>query len=1821
MVDDDPPTDPLAGRRADVRRNQQDLVRSLAKLAITERALEAASRGQLRDDAELLAKLDREVEAQRRAIEKRRAQAPLDLKDYRDLVASVRGPYDPRRDASKLEPGWPIVLLPVRLETRFRRTDAGPQLLTRFYPDSCVVDSFEEDLSEAEVSSANQFWADIWRASGNETLERSAWRELVASHGSGRASWIAERYEPLNMGDKPASAPGLLLVIVAEKVLPLPGRAFWEGMWRASGDAAAGAAARATLVAAVGAATAETIVSNPPRNFGDPTPAGTVRASVPVRVSVLLVPPPATLELRTGSWSSAPRIELLPDRFALLAIDHADAVSTWLGGPIARPLDAGPDPNAPSDDQLAAEGDELRVPDGMAWMFDFDRAVADGMGIVADLTADQATRGFKRLIAVGLRSGESPADAAAALGELLGHQARSRAGVEFVPQGTPTNNTEGNAAGFAFRDDADATFISHFKRQRGYLRASDPAARADGEWFARLLGLDDGLISGLTGAGGSDQIEARAMQAALWPGTLGYAMRSLMAPVFDDDTMARTRTFFIEHVSGRGPIPILRIGRQPYGVVLTSAFRRLGWFAQPDRPTNVEPGTRFLAGLYRLVRRVEDDWDGLGFPVSHLGSSGDADQRLLDVIGLAPSSVEYFPLQADGVEQTFYELALFDPGLAAQFLATARALVPMAFLRSFGYTGNDIPDLFMKVWKPLETPLTGPLIDDRPLSEVDPIRAYASGRNYIRWLADAARTGLESLRTERGFDGGRRPAALLYLLLRHALQQGYRDVAISLIAALDAVAATELVREPAFVHVANNAVSESRYELLVRPNPAITGSQTMTLADHITRTLHVLHPEFRAQIEATERLAVLPTARLERLFAESIDTCSYRLDAWKTGLLAARLEDFRAGERPDNRLVRAAGEMRPSAGLHLGFYGWVENLRPDLDALEPVELPDSVRQSVDGKTPPDAPLWRDPANAGFIHAPSMQQAATAAVLRSGSIANPGRLAIDLGSRRVRLALNVLDGMRNGQPLGALLGYQFERHLHDHGPLGVHALIYPLRRRFPLTPNRDASTADSTEAQETIAAQNVVDGRKLIEYAETLGSLSYPFEASLPAAPDAAYGVALDAALAAIRDINDAVADLVLAEGVHQAVLGNIDRSAGTLDAFAKGSHPPVPDFVRSRHSGTNLSLRAAIHLAPPPAGSPLLDIPILTPLARAEPAVNAWLARHLPPPAEVRCRVHFTRVGEAAERTAVYSQADLGMQPIDLLYLADRATDAALDRLDEQLLRVLHRDDDPRLDRPIRVAQVERDGAAVTFFELGAMLAPLRDLLVSSRPLVATDLVRSHDAASNLGSTTLPAGRVAGPIGELRAAGGLLDQLAALVIDAVDPAISVDDAVGAFVAVMADAGWYRWPESGFGMVYEWRQRVAGTIAAKLRSRVDTWIARRGRVEVMLQDYDADQAAMSEAERIACLQAADALVAAQLLAPIPAAVAYRGALAARLAGFTTKLDALRGVVENPGADLGPFLADASALLPLDAFDAEPLSLEDDKAEIDRFRGVMAANAQRALDSVNERLGRVDPLLASAATSSGAAAVDLVRQAGAALFGDDVSLIPEITLPDGPSAEFANAVAYARSGQLTDHLVRDDAVEDWLHGLARVRPKLRSLEAAIHLGEALGAANQAVPLPVQLPFVPGEKWFGLEFAPGATVPADRLLYTFVPTASYAPGDPICGLLIDEWTELIPAETEETGITFHFDRPGAEPPQAWLLALPASADGAWSWPDIVDAITDALDSAKRRAVEPLHLEGTPYSWLVPATTSAYTFPEISISNNLLLAVAIEGIIEAME
>ena len=121
-------------------------------------------------------------------------------------------------------------------------------------------------------------------------------------------------------------------------------------------------------------------------------------------------------------------------------------------------------------------------------------------------------------------------------------------------------------------------------------------------------------------------------------------------------------------------------------------------------------------------------------------------------------------------------------------------------------------------------------------------------------------------------------------------------------------------------------------------------------------------------------------------------------------------------------------------------------------------------------------------------------------------------------------------------------------------------------------------------------------------------------------------------------------------------------------------------------------------------------------------------------------------------------------------------------------------------------------------------------------------------------------------------------------------------------------------------------------------------------------------------------------------------------------------------------------------------------------------------------------------------------------------------------------------------------------------------------------------------LQLPHKPGAPWLALDFPKADAPDGERLAYVAFARAGYDPAAPRCGLLLDDWSETIPAiEADEpgpqhtTGVAFNFDRPSQEPPQAMLLLTPCAMGRRWSWDDVGRAWSDTFELARLRAVEP--------------------------------------------
>jgi hypothetical protein len=282
--------------------------------------------------------------------------------------------------------------------------------------------------------------------------------------------------------------------------------------------------------------------------------------------------------------------------------------------------------------------------------------------------------------------------------------------------------------------------------------------------------------------------------------------------------------------------------------------------------------------------------------------------------------------------------------------------------------------------------------------------------------------------------------------------------------------------------------------------------------------------------------------------------------------------------------------------------------------------------------------------------------------------------------------------------------------------------------------------------------------------------------------------------------------------------------------------------------------------------------------------------------------------------------------------------------------------------------------------------------------------------------------------------------------------------------------------------------------------------------------------------------------------------------------------------------------------------------------DLLRGATGvhADAQKRLTAAQDQFDAHT----NAATSK--AQVAALQQAATALLGEDFRIIPEFTLPADQGSEWEKAYLAGTNGSLLKYqtdpsptgLAVDFPVDDWLYGVARVRDKVRHWERIVMLAGAFDRPEPEL-APVQLPYRDDDRWLALEYPndPNFVVDSERLLYTAHYPAGFSKASAQCGILLDEWTEILPLEQETTGLTFHYDRPSTEPPQVMLLVTPPNLIGSWQWDDVVAALHETLDFAKQRAVEPVHLEGTPLNRLLPATLMALTLREVSISGNLAI------------
>lgn len=1180
-------------------------------------------------------------------------------------TAGVMPELDPRQWMHGLDGSVPILLMPLRLQTRYTQSPNGRSLLVRVYPDDISAQAHDPTLTPVEADLGKQFW-NAQETSEDETLptRRSIWRGIAARYGLRRAAWIRQAADPSGSG-------------------------------------------------------------------------------------------PTVAETRTR----IPAVWTLPERLVFRFYGPSDHLLAELpGNPIPDGLEVSFDPTR-EDLGFARDAGDFEYPPELAWQVDFDAAVKVGMGIAVPLDRIGNVQRIERLVAIGVRLADDEKTGAVAFERLI-EDHRYTDGFSVVPQGTPTNVTQDSDA----RSGPDADAMLTWLESGGAYTDGGMKTRydeeCDGLRFAHALGLSPAAMQHVEQADCRDGSEAIAMKRALWSGTLGYYAQQMLWPLFEslprvdpdrgERLMLAARFYFTHFVYGRGPLPAVRVGDQPYGVLPVSADML------KDTSDRVPPWNEafidgFADALHAKMLVLAGSWISAIPGLPRAGAGAQADTRLVDVLSLQASAAEYHGERLIGKEYlkeyvdfkakgatTFadYEKLLDQryANFAAAFptlFATRPAIFDLSF---FGGYWKQIVGGVLDLDRDLSPLLTGDVIDDLPYSESRTI-----SDEYPNYLARIAADDFATVR--RGYqhtrDGKAVPVtALLYMLARHSYLYEHAFSAMRLHRHFQGAAWRDF-REKELYNTWFQ-LDRTYWDLLETevPWPALglgNGTSTVLKLVNGRRELRerfgdwlTFFGDVDQMYASLAKLGKLPTARLERLFAEHVDLCGYRLVAWVTGhtyqrLLAQRAwrEDTRGNrihplyERPrDPPLLRYDLNHRPvdyAGGLYLGAYGWLEDI-----AADPASSP--VTDLAEDLAPRNKkPVTRDADNYGLVHAPSLNQATTAALLRAASVSEPDTSAfnIDLSSRRVRDALWTIEGVRNGQTPAALLGYRFERGLRERD---VKLLQYlpQLRDTFPMPKPVDTDPG----AAEAIPARNVVNGLRLIQaYREG------KFDAAIAPYVFAAADRSSMARIAAgIVDTLDACSDLMLAESVHQAAQGNFDRAGGVVTAAGEFTHVPDEfEVVQTPRSGTSLTHRVVIAMGAQAA------VQEATPRARLEPQLNAWLGGIVGPLAQWTCALSYAYRDDGEAVTARYATTldALALEPVDLLFIAG---DENIGELGARLDRVLR----SRFDADHPGTAIESidvyttvQGAPGTrpFVEMASLVAGLRKLLADARAMTQRDLL------------------------------------------------------------------------------------------------------------------------------------------------------------------------------------------------------------------------------------------------------------------------------------------------------------------------------------------------------------------------------------------------------------------------------------------------------------------------------------------------------------------
>lgn len=1491
-------------------------------------------------------------------------------------------------------------------------------------------------------------------------------------------------------------------------------------------------------------------------------------------------------------WLITPRLMALPDRFVAYAYREDEVICKQAGERVSDNLDL----LNVATDSVDPECEQPSLFDQNAkWLVDLDEAQAKGMAICMDVSQADPALGFSRLVVVGLKD-ETASSGDANLKELLDAH-HYTTGLSFLNCETPTNNTETVSSGHS--ESVDETERSYDVEISGPTNWQEPpdALRTNAQRLGHAFGLGPAAneLRHLDLAGESGDSYAQEMHTALWPATGGYFLSHILPDIVSKKERAMLADHFIRFVRPGGPLPSLRIDDQPYGILPITSVRAKtpdhseGWAASDlDYPSaaNWYGAGSFDNQLHSILTELHRQWldwaqDTERVPRIHPfaaeDGNADPDKDLLQLLSMEPTSIAY------------QVRPFVDERLIAWLLVALRNHV---FGPDTPYGAGDSPQppvYWMRKW--IETweahkqdranfwsGVTDTLPESLLATPLWRILAWWSDRQLPIPLGQEDVVGglyapdqyLSALCRESEFE----PETLLHAYLQLSIDLAGGD-GLSAEKVRDAICRLDI--SSSALDFFNSVTSDEQIAAWIKADPTFGRKMPHpfgdrpSVAERIVAAREALPgKQFTSMVQFGDVLGLNPDALhdivaslagyasvpdIGRVFPLTLDAFTNRLDAWISSLPTKRLHAMRKTE-PD--------------GIHLGAYGWVEDLHPS----------------------------ENPGSMGFIHTPSNDQSAAAAVLYNAYLSyadtSPNPFRLDLNSDRVRRAMRLFDGQRHGQPLGALLGYQFERALHE---LQLDHYIDDFRASFPLVADKEKAPNPEVSV-ETIAARNVVDGLSLarvhLGIEENIAPTNPDDLDTILDNADEHDRTKLTAELDRLIDSIDAQSDLLIFEGVSQAVQGNWERAGAALEAASGNGHPPEIESMHTQVPYTNFGHRLCL-LFPQHAE------PGEGPRSLGEPRLAAWLSHIFCSLDQIGCSYSFKteRINvNTSEKEELALLPGITSETADQIFIERGAEE--FKTLNDIVERVAGINESVKVAIGPWVITGHEGDEFPKFYQR-----------INLNPETQEERVRLQ---KTLGVELADRINTERPVGGYRRITDLINVgIESSVVDNMRRFVTTRINTVSIAELELDAMdlLYLSDTIPVGEETEIEQRVRMFVRDEYRLSYDT--------PVQIQFSRPDESSEYSYGVIEAFEFAN-----QIHRMLGEGIPLRPnslVLAAEGEGLDFSLDDVQKMETRINNVLEKLCGVITVLGGTEIEDLHDETIDPPRYEGDKPESIPAAllratrfgvpgvipssskdpdltvKQKQALEELNKRVAECREIYRSSVSAALPARVDLLIDAIQSLHGLSYVILPTFSpllQEEEHQDDLLNAFADGelRAGNSPER------IRLWLQQTAAVSKGARELEDTLMMGDVwCGAVEEAALLPIdlkaaQLPFERGSPWLALsdEERDGASIHDDdnrgkQSIVAATTEAIPAAADAteslrFAGLLLDQWDEQIPKRTVDTSISYQYDRPNSQAPQALLLAVPGQRikePALWTEDELAEMVYDTADLSKIRAVDP--------------------------------------------